>query len=181
MKRLSVFVTAFILLAATTTSVMAQQYCSRCCRPVYNNNTYACQPAYGSMVQPGNVLMSGQPVTSGQIVVNGQVQSPGVMNSPPVMVMQPAGNYVSTMPGQVGGYSGGGSGLAQSKAQRAASMGLKNHVGGGLGGARYEGVGWSTVSAQSAIQACCYWGRRPVAEIGVARGVDGWYACVLYH
>ena len=74
-----------------------------------------------------------------------------------------------------------GSGLAQSKAARAARMGLRGHLGGGLGGARYEGVGWSNRSAQSAIQSCCYWGARPVSEIGVSRGNDGyWYACVLY-
>ena len=74
------------------------------------------------------------------------------------------------------------SGLAQSKAQRAANMGLRGHLGGGLGGAKYEGVGWSNQSPQSAIQSCCYWGTRPVSQIGVAKGNDGcWYACVLYH
>ena len=73
------------------------------------------------------------------------------------------------------------SGLAQSKAQRAANMGLRGHLGGGLGGAKYEGVGWSNRSPQSAIQSCCYWGTRPVSQIGVAKGNDGcWYACVLY-
>ena len=72
-------------------------------------------------------------------------------------------------------------GLAQRKAQRAAFMGIKGHVGGTLGNARYEGVGWSTHSPQHAIQNCCYWGQRPPAQIGVARGNDGsWYACVLY-
>jgi len=195
MKRLSVFVTALMLLATTATTALAQQYCSRCCRPMCNNNAYACQPAYGSMMQSGTMMMSGQPVMNGQVVVDGQMQTPSIVNSQPVtggqvimapqttvgMPPMPGGSYVSTMPGnQFGGYSGGGSGLAQSKAQRAASMGTKGHVGGGLGGARYEGVGWSTVSAQSAIQSCCYWGRRPVAEVGVARGSDGWYACVLY-
>ena len=78
-----------------------------------------------------------------------------------------------------GSYS---SGLAQQKAEQAARMRLRGHVGGGLGGARYEGVGWSNISAQSAIQSCCYWGRRPVYQIGVSRGADGcWYACVLYN
>ncbi len=77
---------------------------------------------------------------------------------------------------------GSTSGLAQQKAQQAASMCLKGHVGGGLGGARYEGVGWSNMSAKSAIQSCCYWGRRPVYQMGVSRGADGcWYACVLYN
>jgi len=74
-----------------------------------------------------------------------------------------------------------GQGVAQRKAAQAAQSNIRGHVGGGLGGARYEGVGWSNVSAQSAIEHCCYWGTRPVAEIGVAKGNDGcWYACVLY-
>ena len=73
-------------------------------------------------------------------------------------------------------------GLAQQKAEQAARMNFRGHVGGGFGGARYEGVGWSSRSAQAAIQQCCYWGQRTPAEIGVARGSDGiWYACVLYH
>ncbi len=73
------------------------------------------------------------------------------------------------------------SGLAQTKAASAARMGLRGHLGGGLGNAKYEGVGWSNQSAQSAIQNCCYWGTRPVSQIGVAQSSDGcWYACVLY-
>ena len=73
-------------------------------------------------------------------------------------------------------------GLAQSKASRMAQLNLKGHLGGSLGNARYEGVGWSNVSSQSAIQACCYWGQKTPVEIGVARGADGfWYACVLYN
>ena len=78
-------------------------------------------------------------------------------------------------------YSTSGSGLAQSKAARAARIGLRGHLGGGLGGARYEGVGWSNRSAQDAIENCCYWGTRPTMQIGVSKGQDGcWYACVLY-
>ena len=73
-------------------------------------------------------------------------------------------------------------GLAQSKAVQAAQMGLQGHLGSGLGGARYEGVGWSNQSAQQAIEHCCYWGQRPTAQIGVSQGADGlWYACVLYY
>lgn len=74
------------------------------------------------------------------------------------------------------------SGLAQRKAVQAAQLRLRGHVGGGLGGARYEGVGWSNQSPQEAIESCCYWGTRPTAQIGVTRGPDGfWYACVLYN
>lgn len=77
--------------------------------------------------------------------------------------------------------SGASSGLAQQKAHQAAGMGLMGHVGGGLGGCNYEGVGWSSISRDHAISKCCYWGQRPVSQIGVARGQNGlWYACVLY-
>lgn len=73
-------------------------------------------------------------------------------------------------------------GLAQQKANQAAQGGIQGHLGGSLGGAKYEGVGWSNQSAQNAIQSCCYWGTRPTAQIGVAKGNDGfWYACVLYY
>ena len=73
-------------------------------------------------------------------------------------------------------------GLAQSKAVRAAQIGLRGHLGGSLGGAKYEGVGWSNQSPQDAIEHCCYWGTRPTAQIGVSKGRDGcWYACVLYY
>ena len=73
-------------------------------------------------------------------------------------------------------------GLAQQKAAQAAQSGVRGHLGGGLGGAKYEGVGWSNHSAQNAINSCCYWGTRPTAQIGVSKGNDGfWYACVLYH
>jgi len=80
------------------------------------------------------------------------------------------------------GISNVSSGLAQMKAQQAASGGIRGHIGGGLGGARYEGVGWSNQSPQAAIQQCCYWGTRPTAQIGVSKSADGcWYACVLYN
>ncbi len=73
------------------------------------------------------------------------------------------------------------SGLAQYKAQRAASGRVRGHIGGSLGGAACEGVGWSSSSPQRAIEQCCYWGQRTPTQIGVSRGADGvWYACVLY-
>jgi hypothetical protein len=54
------------------------------------------------------------------------------------------------------------------------------HVGGSMGSGRFEGVGFSTVSADDAIRKCCYWGQRSPVGIGVARGSNGWYATVLY-
>lgn len=71
-------------------------------------------------------------------------------------------------------------GLAQSKAQRQAAMNRCCHVGGGFGGGRAEGVGFSTVSADHAISKCCFWGKREALDIGVARGRNGWYATVIY-
>jgi hypothetical protein len=71
-------------------------------------------------------------------------------------------------------------GLAQWKAERQAAEGRMRHVGGGFGGGCAEGVGFSSVSAEDAIKSCCYWGQRPVREIGVAPGRRGWYATVIY-
>ena len=72
------------------------------------------------------------------------------------------------------------SGLAQSKAERQAACGRMHHIGGGYGGGNYEGVGFSTISADHAISKCCYWGKRQAMDIGVARGRNGWYATVIY-
>ncbi len=72
------------------------------------------------------------------------------------------------------------SGLAQAKANVQASRNHMHHVAGGLGCGRFEGVGFSTISAQHAIQNSCYWGRKTPVEIGVARGTRGWFATVIY-
>ena len=71
-------------------------------------------------------------------------------------------------------------GLAQQKSNTQASQGKMRHLGGGFGGGRYEGVGFSSVSAQDAIRRCCYWGQKTPIDIGVARGPKGWYATVIY-
>jgi hypothetical protein len=70
--------------------------------------------------------------------------------------------------------------IAKHKAQQQAAQGQCRHVGGSMGSGRYEGVGFSSVSADHAISRCCYWGQRTAIGIGVARGRDGWYATVLY-
>lgn len=70
--------------------------------------------------------------------------------------------------------------IAQQKAQQQAAEGRCRHVGGSMGSGQYEGVGFSTVSADQAISRCCYWGQRTAIGIGVARGRNGWYATVLY-
>ena len=53
-------------------------------------------------------------------------------------------------------------------------------LGGGYGGANAEGVGFSTYSAQDALNHCCYTGQRRVAGSSVVRGSDGWYAVKIY-
>ncbi len=70
--------------------------------------------------------------------------------------------------------------IAKQKAQQQANEGRMRHVGGSMGSGRYEGVGFSTVSADAAIRQCCYWGQRSPTGVGVARGRNGWYATVLY-
>jgi hypothetical protein len=78
-------------------------------------------------------------------------------------------------------YSGGPQAVAEAKAQRSASQGIKGHLGGGYGGANAEGVGFSTSSAQHALSICCFTGQRPVAGSSVVRGSDGWYAVKIYY
>lgn len=79
--------------------------------------------------------------------------------------------------GAVHGVAGG---IAQAKAETQARQGVMRHVGGSFGAGRFEGVGFSTESADHAIRQCCYWGQRQPVDIGVARGRAGWYATVLY-
>jgi len=150
--------------------------------------------------------------SSGQVIYAGQTYSQPTLNTTPVVsqttystfepssyrVATPAPVHQSAPVYQSSNYSpvvqtvsGVGSrytstnpqpGLAQQKARQAAQMSFRDHVGGSLGGANFEGVGWSNQSPQSAIQNCCYWGQKPPAQIGVSKSSDGcWYACVLYH
>lgn len=70
--------------------------------------------------------------------------------------------------------------IVNQKSNQQAAEGRMRHVGGSFGSGRYEGVGFSTVSADHAIRNCCYWGQRTPVAIGVSRGANGWYATVLY-
>lgn len=157
----------------------------------YPNETVVAAPmqsAYPVMAEPGYTQASYLPESYNSTYVSTPTYSQpayfgsGSMNQGMVQYQATAPQYNSapayTSLNAAGGY---GSGLAQQKAQQAAQMRLQGHVGGGLGNAKFEGVGWSSGSAQDAIQRCCYWGTRPVSQIGVSRGQDGlWYACVLY-
>lgn len=70
--------------------------------------------------------------------------------------------------------------IAKAKAQQQANEGRMRHVGGSLGTGRFEGVGFSSASADHAIRMCCYWGVKKPVGIGVVRGARGWYATVIY-
>ncbi len=120
--------------------------------------------------------------TSSVVSNTPSVAPPVTYASPNVISAQTVYNSTPTYGSSVSSSRSCQPGLAQSKAVRAAQMGLRGHLGGGLGGAKYEGVGWSNQSPQDAIEHCCYWGTRPTAQIGVSKGNDGcWYACVLYY
>lgn len=88
----------------------------------------------------------------------------------------PARNYVQPSVS----YSGGPQAVAEAKARRKAELGIKGHIGGGFGGCSAEGVGFSTQSAQAALNSCCFTGVRRPAASSVVRGADGWYAVKLY-
>jgi hypothetical protein len=65
---------------------------------------------------------------------------------------------------------------AQDAAVDLAARGVLVHT----GCSQTEGIGFSTTSASDAVSRCCYWGRKTPTDIGVARGVRGWYAVVRY-
>jgi hypothetical protein len=70
--------------------------------------------------------------------------------------------------------------IAHRKAKIAAQRKIRGHVGGSLGTARFEGVGWGT-TPQLALRKCCYSGRRLIVAQAVYKGRDGYYyACRLF-
>lgn len=70
-------------------------------------------------------------------------------------------------------------GSAQGVANHMASILRIGHFGGNP--YAFEGVGMGG-SPQAAIQNCCYYGRRTIADQGVCQGANGmWYACCRYH
>mgnify|MGYP006265446223 CR=1 FL=1 len=75
------------------------------------------------------------------------------------------------------GFAKAGGITAQESAEASARECRLAHRGGSY---RYEGVGFSTRSAGDAIKRCCFHGVRKAVEVGVAKGANGWYACVRY-
>lgn len=65
--------------------------------------------------------------------------------------------------------------LALHKATIAAQRGYKNHVGGSLGGAKCEGVGFT----QGRFLSCCLDEPGTYGGAAMVQGRDGWYCCLL--
>jgi hypothetical protein len=66
------------------------------------------------------------------------------------------------------------------KAQIQASRGRCFHPGGSFGGCHAEGVGMA-MSAQGALNNCCFTGKRKCAAMAVVKGAGGrFYACKLF-
>ena len=72
---------------------------------------------------------------------------------------------------------------AQQDAEIMARSGVLRHC--GTAGGRREGIGFSTSSAQQAVESSCFYrdamrGRYRIVEKGVARGPRGWFAVIRY-
>jgi hypothetical protein len=72
---------------------------------------------------------------------------------------------------------------AQQQAEENARTGRLTHC--SVLNGRREGIGFSTSSAQRAIESSCYYsdamrGRYRIVERGVARGPRGWFAVIRY-
>lgn len=71
--------------------------------------------------------------------------------------------------------------VAQRRAQRMASSGLKNHPPGSFAPGRYEGVGWSSSYSPAGVSACYTSdSRMRYAGAAMATGRDGVYFAVVY-
>lgn len=65
--------------------------------------------------------------------------------------------------------------LALRKATIAAKRSFKNHIGGSLGGAKCEGVGFTN----GRFLTCCLDERGTYGGAAMVKGRDGWYCCLL--
>jgi len=148
---------------------------------VVKNTVYGTTAVVGSVVQSAGTVVAGTVRTTGAVVER-IVDTTGEVLT---RTVDAAGNVVYTA-GRIATapVRGLATGLAQSKAERQAAMQQCCHVGGSFGGARYEGVGFSTVSPEDAVRRCCYY-NRPIREQGVTYGYNrslrtyGWFATIL--
>ena len=71
--------------------------------------------------------------------------------------------------------------VAQQRAQKMASMGIKGHPPGSFAPGRYEGVGWSSTYSPRKVSACYTSdSRMRYAGAAMVRGRDGVYFAVVY-
>ena len=138
---------------------------------------------HGTATVVGSVVQSTKTVVSNTVRTTGAVVERVVDTTGQVLAatVDAAGNVVYTTARVAVSPIRG---LAQSKAERQAAMQQCCHVGGSFGGARYEGVGFSTVSPEDAVRRCCY-SNRSIREQGVVYGYNrnlrcyGWFATIL--
>lgn len=105
--------------------------------------------------------------------------------------VQPYQTPVRTAVPNIGQSFGGPlDGLAQQKAEQAARMRLKGHLGTGISYAQAEGVGFSSISPQDAINIACYSNHPRQSKAGPYKTRLGtgvcynaqeriWYSCIL--
>lgn len=147
------------------------------CLPMYAQEVYSSETVCTTgtcyrQAAPARTVIYGTSEVVGNVV--------GTVVSAPVRYLQEVQPVRSVVYGVA-------SGLAQSKAERQASMGSCCHVGGGFGGGRAEGVGFSTSSPEAAVRRCCFYGQRQLRESGVSYGYNrqlrawGWFACNIYN
>lgn len=95
--------------------------------------------------------------------------------------------FVLTLVFALSAYNSYAEGLAYEKTLTQVRYGTMMHVGGGFGGGRFEGVGFSTQSPEHALSKCCYYGKRPIREKAVVYGYNkafrtyGWFATIIYN
>ncbi len=144
---------------------------------VVRNTVYGTATVVGSIVQTTGTVVSNTVRTTGAVVERAVDTTGQVITR----TVDAAGNVAYTTARLAVSPVRG---LAQAKAERQAAMQQCCHVGGSFGGARYEGVGFSTVSGEEAVQRCCY-SNRSIRESGVAYGYNqrlrcyGWFATIL--
>lgn len=86
-------------------------------------------------------------------------------------------NYTSGYTTSSVRYAGGPAEVAATKANILARRGYGGHIGGGYGGANAEGWG-AGVTAQAALNRCCFTGQRRLAGSAVVRSSNGLYYAI---
>lgn len=124
-------------------------------------SSYPTQPGYS---QPGN------PTPTARVSGGGVRNVLGMLNG------QRSRQGLSSLR-----YDGALQAVAEQRAQKMASMGIKSHPPGSFAPGRYEGVGWSSSFSPSGVYACYTSDpNMTVAGAAMVRGRDGVYFAVVY-